>query len=77
LVTPLLSFSLLFPYSHQFFLTTTFCSDASQEINKPLRGDAICDCNAYCETMKTNVASVVYNCFFYKLGLVADVVWMR
>jgi hypothetical protein len=59
LVTPRLSVSILSPYSHQFFLTTTFCSDASQEINRPLRGDAICDCNAYCETMETIVAFVV------------------
>ncbi len=44
---------------------------------RPLRGDAICDRNASCETMETNVASVVQNCFFYGLGSMADVVWTR
>jgi hypothetical protein len=59
LVTPLPSFSILSPYSHQFFFTTTFCSDASREINIPLHGDVICDRNASCETMETNAAFVV------------------
>jgi hypothetical protein len=37
----------------------------------------ICDRNASCETMKTNATSMVHNCFFYRLGLVVDVIWTR
>jgi hypothetical protein len=48
-----------------------------ERLKRPLHGDAICDHNASCETMETNVASVVHNCLFYGLSSMANVVWTR